>query len=61
MTQEKKVHRNFLSNQMEMETCAMVGEVVMKSHDEAVLLRNISISMKEVVPMRKHVQKYFKI
>lgn len=31
MTQEKNVYRIFLSNQMETETCAMVGKVVMKS------------------------------
>lgn len=61
MTQEKNVYRIFLSNQMEMETCAMVSEVVMKNHDKAVLLRNVSISMKEVVPMSWHIQKYFKI
>lgn len=51
MTQEKTVYRIFLSNQMEMETCAMVSEVVMKNHGKAVLLRNVSISMKEVMPM----------
>lgn len=51
MTQEKNVCRIFLSNQMEMETCAMVSEVVMKNHDKAVLLRNVSISVKEVVPI----------
>lgn len=51
MTQEKNACRIFLSNQMEMETCAMVSEVVMKNCDKAVLLRNVSVSMKELVPM----------
>lgn len=51
MTQEINACRIFLINQMEMETCAMVSEVVMKNHDKAVLLRNVNISMKEVMPM----------
>lgn len=44
-----------------METCAMVSEVVMKNHDKAVLLRNASVSVKEVVPTDSHMMLNFKI